>query len=459
MDGNRHSLDGMRSFFDSGRTRPAAFRKQVLARLASGIAEHESEIMEALRADLGKPAIEAYASEVGFILNDIRHALRHIDSWMRPARHRTPFLLQPGRSIVRPEPRGLVLIIGTWNYPFQLLFSPLLAALAAGNCAVLKPSEYAPNVAGAVARLAGDVFDADHVRVVEGDAAAAIELQSLPFDHVFFTGSTAVGRKVMEAAARRLVPVTLELGGKCPAIVCDDADIGVAARRIARGKFMNAGQTCVATDHVWVCATRFRELVTALKEAIVSFYGADPRKSPDYARMINTHHAGRVAGYLAGQRVIFGGEHDVEERYVAPTLVENPALDSALMQEEIFGPVLPVLHYDDIDQVMRELRGRPKPLALYVFSGSREKAEKIISRVPSGGVCVNDTVNQLLVPGLPFGGVGESGMGAYHGRAGFDTFTHYRSILKRGTWPDARSFYPPWDVSLQLFRRIYRLFG
>ncbi len=430
----------------------------MLKRLAGVILKHERKLLDALRADLGKPEIEAYASEVGFVLRDIRHALGHVDSWMRLARHRTPLLLHPGRSFVRAEPRGVVLVIGPWNYPFQLVMSPLVAALTAGNCAVLKPSEYSPNVAVVLADLVSEAFDRGYVNVIQGGVAAVEELQRLPFDHIFFTGSTAVGRKVMESAARQLIPVTLELGGKCPVIVCEDADIEVTARRIVRGKFMNAGQTCVAPDHVWVCASRFQELMAALKKAIISFYGEDPRKSSDYSRLINVRNVERLTGYLAGQDVVFGGEHDAEGRYVAPTLVAKPALDSALMREEIFGPILPILSYDILEEAILQLRGRPKPLALYVFAKADEKIDLVVSSIQSGGVCVNDTINHLVVAGMPFGGVGASGMGAYHGRAGFDTFTHYRSVLKRGTSFDARSLYPPWKLPLRLFRGIYSIF-
>jgi aldehyde dehydrogenase (NAD+) len=350
--------------------------------------------------------------------------------------------------------------MGPWNYPFQLIISPLTAAIAAGNSAVLKPSEYAPRTAEVIHEIIKASFDSDYICVVQGNADTAAELLRQPFDHVFYTGSTEVGRKVMTAAAKQLTPVTLELGGKSPAIVTGKARLPVTARRIARGKFMNAGQTCVAPDHVWVMESAAEALLHELTTAIRSFFGTEPRQSRDFGRIINDRHWQRLNDYLQEQSPVIGGEADPAERYIAPTVIKNPPLDSPLMQEEIFGPILPVLTYNSLDALLVSLRRKPTPLALYVFSESGEEQDRITSRLPSGGVCINDTIAHLTVPDLPFGGQGTSGMGAYHGRSGFDTFTHYRSILQRSTRGDMKAMYPPFSVPLKIFKRLYRfLFG
>ncbi|NCC52021.1 MAG: aldehyde dehydrogenase family protein [Spartobacteria bacterium] len=450
------SILKMREFFADGGTRELSFRRQALHTFARVIEASEAEILAALKEDLGKPTIEAYASEAGFVLRDIRYTVKHLRRWARPAKARVPPLLWPGRARVIPEPRGVALIIGPWNYPFQLALSPLIAAVAAGNCAVVKPSEYAPKTSAVIRDILAKSFDGAHVRVVEGDHTVAARLLEEPFDYIFFTGGTETGRKVMAAAARRLTPVTLELGGKNPAMVCADADIRVAARRIARGKFMNAGQTCVATDHVWVDHAVAAPFMEALTGAITSFYGAHPEDSPDYGRIISARHVDRLAGLLEGQAPTLGGAFNAETKYVAPTLLLAPAAGSPVMQEEIFGPILPVIAYSSLDDAVARIRAMPPPLALYIFSSSRARAEDLRARIPSGGVCVNDTVHHLLVPALPFGGLGASGMGAYHGRAGFDTFTHWRSVMTRGTWPDGKQTYPPFSLSLNTFKKMYR---
>ena len=455
---NSYSIESMRSYAARPAARSICVRKHMLNKLAAAIAEHEEALLNALNSDLGKPAIEAYASEVGFVLHDIQYTVKHLASWARPIRHHTPFGLRPGKSIVYAEPRGVVLIIGPWNYPFQLVMSPLVAALAAGNCAVLKPSELAPHTSAVIAELISSTFSRDYVRVETGDYRVAEALQRQPFDHIFFTGGTEIGRKVMAAAAQNLTPVTLELGGKCPVILCEDANLDVAARRIVRGKFMNAGQTCVAPDHVWVPAARHQELIDHLKEAITTFYGSDPLQNPDYGRIVNRQHTERLTNYLDGQAISFGGRFDIGSCYMEPTLVSNPALNSPLMQEEIFGPILPVLSYTQLDQALSELRRRPSPLALYIFGENKQTIDHILIALPSGGACVNDTVSHLLVAGMPFGGTGASGMGAYHGRTGFDTFTQYRSILRRRIHPDFKQAYPPYTLSLTAFKKLLHIF-
>jgi aldehyde dehydrogenase (NAD+) len=443
-------------YFASEATRPVAARREALRRLRRAVELGEEALLDALHADLRKPRLEAYASEVGFVLADFDHAIRHVPGWARPRRRRAPLALRPGSARLHPDPYGTALILGPWNYPFQLLFSPLVGAVAAGCTVVLKPSEYAPAVSACVARLVREAVEPGWVTVVEGDAATAAALLEQRFDCLFFTGSTAVGRIVLQAAARHLTPATLELGGKSPCIVCEDADLAVAARRIAWGKFMNAGQTCVAPDHVWVArpvAPAFHEQLAA---ALRRFYGPDPQRSPDYGRIVSRRHFDRVVAYLGCGSIAHGGQHDAADLYLAPTVLRDVPLDSPAMQEEIFGPVLPVLEFDRLDDVLAELRRRPKPLALYLFTRCRGTQARVLEGTSSGGACINDTVRHLIAKDLPFGGVGASGMGAYHGRASFDAFTHYRGVLTRSTWPDPAALYPPARVSVAFLRRFYR---
>ncbi|MFO7534101.1 MAG: aldehyde dehydrogenase [Kiritimatiellia bacterium] len=445
---------GMRSYFESGATRSPASRLDRLAGLDAAIVKFETELLDALKADLGKPAAEAYSSEIGFVRADIAHARRHLPQWTRPIRRRTPLLLQPAVSEIIPEPRGLALILSPWNYPFQLSFSPLTAALAAGNTVVLKPSEMAPRTAGVMRRLIASCFSPDCCTVLEGGPETAARLLEEPFDHIFFTGGTAVGRIVMQAAAKRLTPVTLELGGKSPAVVCADADIPAAARRLAWGKFMNAGQTCTAPDFVLADRRVFEPLLAALTRAITDFYGPDPGLSPDYGRIVNHRHFDRLTGCLGSGRVVCGGGHDRQSLYLAPTVLADVPEDAPAMRDELFGPILPVLPFESLEDALGGLRKRPHPLALYIFSASRNTQDRILAAVPSGGACVNDTLAHMMNPRLPFGGVGESGMGAYHGKTGFDTFSHWRSVMRRGTWWDPRLRYPPFQTPLKRLKRI-----
>jgi aldehyde dehydrogenase (NAD+) len=432
--------------FQTGATRPLAYRQDQLRRLQAAIESRESSLLEALHADLRKSPTEAYASEIGFVLSDIRHALKHLPAWMRPQRRRLPLMAWPGRAAVQPEPFGVALIIGPWNYPFQLLLSPLVGAIAAGNCAVLKPSEFAPHTATVIAKLIADIFPAEYITVVEGDRQVAEALLREKFDTIFFTGSTTVGRAVMTAAAKHLTPVTLELGGKCPTIVCADAPLDVTARRIAWGKFMNAGQTCVAPDYVLVDRRIRQQLVDALKQAVREFYGDNPQQSPNYGRIVNRRHFDRLSAFIAG---------DADDLYIPPTILTDVSWDAPVMQEEIFGPILPVLEFDSLDDVLARLRDRPTPLALYLFTHDRVTQERVLAGTRSGGVCINDTVVHIAGKELPFGGLGESGMGAYHGKASFDCFSHRRSVVRRSTAFDSRFRYPPPKLSLARLRRLW----
>jgi len=445
-----------RAYFQTGATRSLGCRRTQLHQLHNALVAHEPALLAALHADLRKSAYEAYTAEIGFVLSEIRYARRHLAAWMRPQRRRAPLLAWPARGLVRPEPYGVALIIGPWNYPLQLLLSPLVGALAAGNCAVLKPSEFAPHTAAAIAKLIGATFPEENVAVVLGERETAEALLRERFDSIFFTGSTGVGRAVMAAAARHLTPVTLELGGKCPCLVCADAPVDVAARRVAWGKFMNAGQTCVAPDFVLVDRRLHSGLVAALKRAIQQFYGDDPQKSADYGRIINRNHLDRLTAFLGNGQIAHGGQHDASNLYLAPTLLTGVAADAPVMQEEIFGPILPVLEFDKLDDALALLRNRPTPLALYLFTKDRTTQERVFAATRSGGVCVNDTVTHILGKDLPFGGLGESGLGVYHGRASFDCFTHRRSVLRRSFAFDSKLRYPPPRVTLTTLKRAFR---
>ena len=348
----------------------------------------------------------------------------------------------------------MALVIAPWNYPFQLAVSPLIGALAAGNCAVVKPSEVAPNTSRLIADMIGNEFDPGYLAAVEGGVEETKALLEQRFDYIFFTGGTRVGKIVMAAATRHLTPVTLELGGKNPCIVDASADLDKAARRIAWGKFVNAGQTCIAPDFVLVEKSIKAVLLARLAAAIESFYGADPKTSPDFGRIVNDHHFERLRALMGDGKVVAGGKTDAAQRYIAPTIVEGVSWDHAIMQEEIFGPILPVLDFDDLETVMRTLEVKPKPLALYFFSENRDRQEQVLRRLSSGGACINDTFAQLLNLRLPFGGVGDSGMGAYHGKAGFETFSHSKSVVKRSTWADPGIKYPPYTTPLAVLRRV-----
>ncbi len=445
----------LRATFDSGRTRPLAWRLEQLAALTTMIEEREDEFTAALKADLGKPALEAYMTETGFLLSELKVARKGLRSWARPRKVKTALAAQPGSAQIRSEPLGVVLNIAPWNYPFHLAIAPLIGSIAAGNCTVVKPSELAPATSAAVAKWLPEYVDADAVAVVEGGVPEATALLEQPFDHVFFTGGLGVGRIVMEAAARHLCPVTLELGGKSPCIVDRAADIRTAARRIVWGKFTNTGQTCVAPDYVLVHA----DVAEALTESIVrytrKFYGDDPRSCPDYGRIVNVRHHRRLCALLDSGKVAIGGEADEAEKFIAPTVLTDVSPDAPVMQEEIFGPILPILVVADLDEAIAFVNARPRPLALYVFSADRRAREAVIERTCSGGACVNDTLVHLGVPTLPFGGVGPSGMGAYHGKASFDLLSHHRSVLTRATFVDPPARYPPFnEKKLALIRRF-----
>ncbi len=446
----------LREVFAAGRTRPLSWRLGQLEALETLITEREDELCEALRADLGKGRFEAWIGELGVLRAELRHARKHLPQWVRPQRVPVPLPLQPARAEVLREPLGVVLVISPWNYPLQLALSPLLGALAAGNCAVLKPSEVAPASSEVLAEWVPRYLDPDAVRVVQGGVPETQALLAQRWDHVFYTGNGRVGRIVMRAAAEHLTPVTLELGGKSPTVVFADADLRTAARRIAWGKFFNAGQTCVAPDYVLVEESAEEAFLDALGEALRRFYGEDPSRSPDYARIVNERHFDRLLGLLeGGGQVVFGGGHERASRYIEPTVLRQVPPRAPIMQEEIFGPLLPVLTFREDREVVERITSGEKPLALYVFTREGARAERVIAATSSGGACINDVVVHLSVPDLPFGGVGESGMGAYHGRASFETFSHRRSVLHKGTRVDPPLRYPPYsERTLRWVKRL-----
>ncbi|MDH3236131.1 MAG: aldehyde dehydrogenase family protein [Alphaproteobacteria bacterium] len=437
------TVERLRATFAAGRTRPAGWRRDQLSALEAMLDAHERDFSDALKADLGKSATEAYLTEIEFLRGETRHARRHLGRWMRPRRVSTPLFAQPGRSRLVAEPLGVALIMAPWNYPLMLALSPLIGAIAAGNCAVVKPSEIAPNTSAAIAKHLPDFLDADAFAVIEGDATTATALLGERWDKVFYTGNATVGRIVMAAAAKHLTPVTLELGGKSPCIVLDDAKLDVAARRIVWGKFLNAGQTCVAPDYVLVDRGQEAALLEALKRTVADFYGPDPAASEDFARIVNERHVARLEPLLDDGEAVTGGQSDAVSRYIAPTVLTNVAPDSGVMRDEIFGPILPVLPVDGLDEAIAFVNARPKPLALYLFSESRDAAARVIAETSAGGMAVNDTVLHLAVPSLPFGGVGESGTGAYHGEFSFRAFSHEKAVLMRRSWPDVMFRYPP----------------
>lgn len=450
-------IEAQRQFFRSGQTRPLNFRLQALNRLQEAIRYRQNELLLALHHDFGKSAFEGYATEVGYILDEISTTLRELPSWVEPEQVPTPLVHQPARSVIYPEPYGVTLIIAPWNYPFQLLFGPLIGALAAGNCAVLKPSEFTPATSTLARDIVQQCFEPGHVTLVAGAVAETQALLEERFDYIFFTGSTAVGRIVMEKAARHLTPVTLELGGKSPCIVDRNVDRTLTARRIAWGKFINAGQTCVAPDYLYVPQEEKAEWIAALIAQIHAFYGADPAQSPDFPRIINQRHLERLQSLLGSGRVVAGGTVDVKTRYFAPTLLDQVSWEDPIMQEEIFGPILPVLGYEHLDEVIAAVAAQPQPLALYFFSESPARQEQILQELSFGGGCINDTIVHLANAHLPFGGVGPSGMGAYHGKASFETFTHRKSVMHRQLRMDLPVRYPPYGPLKQtVLRQLFK---
>src|SRR5438128_2520068 len=434
-----------RNYFRSGATRPVKWREGQLTALRAMMTDHAEDFYAALWSDLRRNRTDADLTDVKYLTSEAEHVLAHLREWMKPVPVSTPLVLQPARVQVQFDPLGVRLIIGTWNYPVMLTLSPLVAAISAGNCAVIKPSEMAAATADVIARLIPEYLDRDAFSVVLGAAPETTSLLEQPWDHIFFTGGTTVAKIVMTAAAKNLTPVVLELGGKSPTIVHSSADLRVAARRIAQGRWNNAGQTCTAPDYVLVFKDVARSFLEHLKESILHFYGDEPQKSPDYGRIVSTRQFDRLTALLASGTIYHGGRHDRADKFIAPTVLVNVSPDSPVMQEEIFGPILPVLEVDDVQQVIHFVNARPSPLGLYVFAEDQHVAEQILDSTTSGDAAVNDCTIQPLIPDLPFGGVGNSGMGKYHGEWGFRAYTNARGVLYHGTRIDPDLRYPPYD--------------
>lgn len=444
------------SFFQSGHTADLNFRKDQLKKLKHLIEKNEKSLAEALKQDLGKSHFEAYTTEIRMVLDEIDVARAHLKKWARPHKASSPIFLRPMRSYYRYEPYGRCLIIAPWNYPVNLLLSPAVGAMAAGNVLTLKPSEYAPTVSKKIANLITDNFDPAYFSVVEGDEKVNQQLLESRFDFIFFTGSPQVGKIIMQKAAENLTPHVLELGGKSPCIIDQTANLDVAARRIAWGKFTNAGQTCVAPDYVLIEKSQQNAFITKVIAAVKDFFGADPQKSPDFGRIINQKHFQRLVPLLKDGRCVMGGRWDQSDRYIAPSLMVDVPETSPLLKEEIFGPILPIIGIDDKKEVFEWVEKHPQPLALYVFSQDREFVKKVTSQIQFGGGCVNDTLLHVGIPGLPFGGVGNSGSGRYHGRSTFETFSYQKSLIHKPTWPDPAFRYPPYKGKLALIKKLWR---
>lgn len=445
----------LRATYAARTTRPLEWRRQQLRQMMRMLEENEAEFSEALRLDLGKPAIEGFITDIAFVTGEIKSMIKNLAKWNKPERVPSPVVTQPSKSRRIPEPLGVVLVIAPWNYPVQLLLVPAAGAIAAGNAVVMKPSEVSAATSALLARLVPRYMDSSSVALVEGGVAETTELLAQTFDHIFYTGNGTVGRIVMSAAAKNLTPVTLELGGKSPVYIDHSANLKVAARRIAWGKWLNAGQTCVAPDYVLVHESVESRFVDELRSAIADFYGADPRVSPDYGRIVSPRHFDRLRSLASGGTAAIGGDMVAEDRYIAPTVLVDVDMASQLMQEEIFGPLLPVLPVGSVDVAISEITSRPHPLALYVFAENKAVVADVLERTTAGGVTVNGTLMHLTNPNLPFGGIGESGMGAYHGKSGVRLFQHMKPVLTRGTKVDPSLAYPPYsERKAKIFRRV-----
>lgn len=454
----RDKFNNSKAFFNTHKTKNLKFRKQQLKLLSKNIKNHENELLDALYKDLGKSKVEAYATEIGMLLKSIKLMRKELKNWSKTKQTDTPLYLFPTKSYIKKEPYGTVLIIGPFNYPVQLVFEPLIGAIAAGNTAIVKPSELTPHVAIVIKDIIEDTFDEAYVSVVEGGIEETQTLLSLPFDYMFFTGSEKVGKIVYEAAARKLITVTLELGGKSPVIVDDTANIKVASERISFGKFTNAGQTCVAPDYILVQRKVKNDLIKALKKTITEFYGENIEKSPDFGRIVNQKHFNRLNDLIQIHKdnVVFGGNSSKEDLYIEPTLLDNITNDNKIMKEEIFGPILPIITYDNFDEVLEIIQSKSKPLSLYLFSEDENMTHRVVEELSFGGGAINDTLMHLANPNLPFGGVGSSGIGQYHGKYSFDTFSHMKSYTFKSTRLESSLFFPPYKGKFKYIKTFFK---
>jgi len=450
-------INNQRNYFNSGVTKNVSFRLSKLKKLKDAIIKNEDKILKSVKIEMNRPDVEAYVSEIGLLLNEIDYMLNNLKSLAKRKKVKTPLVHFLAKSYIYQEPYGVVLIIGPWNYPFQLIISPLIGAIAAGNCSILKPSETSSFSSKIISRIIKDNFEKEFISVLEGGVDVTKSLLSMNFDYIFFTGDSDVGKIVMKAASENLIPVTLELGGKCPCIVDKDINVEYTAKRIVWGKFFNAGQTCVAPDYLLVNRVVKQELVNKMNNYIEEFYSKEPSKNPDYARIINIKQFKRLTKLLNEGKIVKGGTIDEQELYIAPTIIDNISPRSEIMKNEILGPILPILDFDELNEAISIVNNKPKPLALYFFSKYKYKQSMIIKNTSSGGICINDTVIHFATTHLPFGGIGQSGMGNYHGKASFNTFSHEKSILMKSFLFDINIRYPPYWGKLKLLKRLLRI--
>ncbi|MBK99607.1 MAG: aldehyde dehydrogenase [Flavobacteriaceae bacterium] len=452
-------IENQENYFRKGNTLPISKRKKLLKNLKKEILSNEDKIFQALNNDLRKSNYETYLTEIGILISEIDLFLSNLKKWAKPKKVKSSLLSFPSSDYIYSEPYGKVLIISPWNYPFQLAVLPLMSAVAAGNTVVLKPSEHAPNTSSLIKEIIEKIFDKSHALVVEGAAETASKLLEYRWDYIFFTGSVKIGKIVATAAAKHLTPTTLELGGKNPCIIDDSVDLRLTSRRIVWGKFVNAGQTCIAPDFLIVKRNIKEQLVDHLSKEIERAYGKDPKESEDYPRIVNKTNLSRLSNMIKDTKILFGGEYDIETCYFSPTIIDEPRIDSPIMDEEIFGPILPIISYDDENQIEKLISKYEKPLALYVFSTNKIFSEKIIRKYSFGGGAINDTIIHVGNPNLPFGGVGYSGIGAYHGKSSFDLLSHKKSIVKKGNWLDIKIRYAPYKGKLEYVKKFFKLFS
>lgn len=456
MNNRMQSLQAQKQFFYAGKTQTLEFRLNQLKKLKQVMKKYEDQILETLETELRKPKTESYLTEIGVTYEEINITLKQLKKWMKPKKVKTPLTHFGATSIIYPEPYGVALIIAAWNYPIQLALAPLIGAIAAGNCVILKPSELTPMTSELLKKMLGEVFDEAYIAVVEGGVDVGTELLEMRFDKIFFTGSVPVGKIVMEAAAKHLTPITLELGGKSPTIVGENANLDLAAKRIVWGKFSNAGQTCIAPDYLLVHKSVKQDLLSKMESYITQLYGDNPRNGGHYASLVTERHAKRLASFIDEAHVIRGGRYDTADRYIEPTLIDQVSMEDSVMREEIFGPILPIIEFEELEEVITFVRAFEKPLALYVFSNDQNEISTILQNISFGGGCINDTLTHIATPYLPFGGVGQSGMGAYHGKASFDLFSHQKGVLHQTVRFDFPARYPNSSFGAKMVRALLK---
>lgn len=450
------NVQTLRDFFDSGSTLSYEFRKEQLEKLLKAVLHHEDDIAIALHSDLKKSKEEAWATETGLLVAEIKNSLKHLRQWMQPKKVSAGLATFPSSAKIYRDPLGVVLIIAPWNYPLQLLLIPLVGAIAGGNCAVIKPSELAPATEQFIENVIGEIFPGNYIRVATGSGAEVVPglIGNFHFDHIFYTGSTIVGKEIYQLASKDLIPVTLELGGKSPCIVYDDADIKVAAKRIVLGKFLNAGQTCIAPDYLLVHSSVHNNLLTEIKASIQKFYTDDSSSSNDYGRIINASRFKKLSGYLEDATIFYGGKTDAENLFIGPTILTDVSINDSIMKEEIFGPILPVISFNSTEEAMQIVKQNEKPLSFYLFTKNKSVEKEWLQKVPFGGGCINNTVWHFANDKFPFGGIGKSGIGAYHGENTFNVFTHAKPVLKTSTRIDPALKYPPFKGKLKWFKKL-----